>query len=173
MPRDPMSMTPDEFEEFVREKLAALGRGLTDLKVDGKRVLPGLEGEYEIDASARFNAFGDAEFVVLVECKRHMRPVERDVVITLEGKLHSLGAHKGMIFSTSGFQSGAIDYATAHGIALFHVQKGYTAQIAKAEGAMRDDGPFVAWRPLPTGNLLLLDPANKQLLESLFARPQR
>lgn len=37
-----------------------------------------------------------------------------------------------MLFSVSGFQSGAIEYAEAHGIALIHLAEGSTAWVTKS-----------------------------------------
>jgi restriction system protein len=42
-----------------------------------------------------------------------------------------------MIFSTSGFQSGAIEYAKIHGIALVRFADGSTTYLARSEGAIR------------------------------------
>jgi restriction system protein len=50
----------------------------------------------------------------------------------LNQKLQEIGAHKGMIFSTSGFQSGAIEFATEHGIATITVQDGKTNYHTKS-----------------------------------------
>lgn len=47
--------------------------------------------------------------------------MERDEAILLWGKLLSLGANKGILISTSGFQSGAIDFAKEHGISLWKI----------------------------------------------------
>jgi hypothetical protein len=44
--------------------------------------------------------------------------------MVLNQKLQSTGSQKGLIFSTSQFQSGAIEFAIAHGIALVHVEWG-------------------------------------------------
>ena len=55
--------------------------------------------------------------LVLVECKRNGRPVEREELLALEAKRVDVGAHKAMIFSTGGFQSGALQYAESRGIA--------------------------------------------------------
>ncbi len=38
-------------------------------------------------------------------------------LLSTHSKLQDTGVHKAMIFSTSGFQSGAIEYASKHGIA--------------------------------------------------------
>ncbi|MGP3790676.1 restriction endonuclease [Pseudomonas sp. B392_1p] len=62
--------------------------------------------------------------MVLIECKKYSSPIERETVQVLHDKVRSLGAHKGMLFTTTGFQSGAIKYAKAHGIALIRVTSG-------------------------------------------------
>lgn len=86
--------------------------------------ITGVGGDYRIDVLVRLNIFGGAIVAILVECKHQRRPVERDEAMVLEAKLRDVGAHKGMLFSTSGFQKGAIQYATAHGIATIAVVNG-------------------------------------------------
>ncbi len=166
--RRPSEMTPDEFECFVRDELERLGHELKSFKVSGKRLIAGLDGDYEIDASVRFEVFR-AEFRVAVECKRYRTPVKRDLVMTLHRKVDSLGFHKGMMFATSGYQSGAIEYAERHGIALFHVQDGSTATLAKFEDNTMADGQHVSWLVSPENRLRLLSPDNGSLLKEIFA----
>ena len=81
------------------------------------------DGQYRIDVTVRFAQLG-ADFLVLAECKDHARPVEREDVQVLADKLRAAGAQKGMLFSTNGFQKGAIDYARSHGIALVRIIEG-------------------------------------------------
>ncbi len=124
MSRDIPSAIPwQEYEQLVRKRLEDYARrygqkGIT-VQITGRRDMEGDGGEYEIDATARFE-FMDVDFLVLVECKNHRRPVGRDDVIAFAGKVDALAAHKGMMFSTSGFQRGALDYAEFKGIALIH-----------------------------------------------------
>lgn len=75
---------------------------------------------YEQSYYARFIAMG-VEFKVIAECKRYSSPVSREKVAVLADKVKSLGAHKGIMISTCGFQSGAYEYAKKHGIALLQV----------------------------------------------------
>jgi restriction system protein len=116
-PARSVQVTPKEYEIQVVEWISNLGSDLTQFKVEHLVQLPGTGGEYEIDAVAEFSIFQGARIVVLVECKRYNRPVEREVILALNSKLSDVGAHKAMIFSTSGFQKGALEYAAAHGIA--------------------------------------------------------
>jgi restriction system protein len=122
----PIALTPDQFEIEVKSLIEKSGVGLSDFSVQRLEKLQGSDGEYEIDVTARFRALG-ADFVVLIECKHYKNPVKRDVVQVLSDRLRAVGAHKGMIFSTAKFQSGAIKYAKVHGIALVQITDGTTA----------------------------------------------
>ena len=70
---------------------------------------------------------------MIIECKRYTNPVNRDLVLALHRKTQELGAHKAMMFSTSGFQKGALEYAKKHGIALVKLADGAVTYMAKAE----------------------------------------
>jgi restriction system protein len=48
---------------------------------------------------------------MLIECKRHKEKVKRDLVMVLHQRLQSVGGQKAMLFSTAGFQTGAVEYA--------------------------------------------------------------
>ena len=61
---------------------------------------------------------------VLIECKHHRTPIKREVIQVLNDRIKSLGAQKGILFSTSKFQSGCIEYAEQHGIALVRLIEG-------------------------------------------------
>jgi restriction system protein len=130
----PINITPEEFEQQVKAWLAKSCDDLKSFTITHRENLEGRSGEYEIDAVARFEIFGGAEIVVLVECKRYKNPIKRDVVMLLNQKLQEIGAHKGMVFSTSGFQSGAINFATEHRIATITVQDGKTNYHTKSYG---------------------------------------
>jgi len=82
-------------------------------------------------------------FLVLVECKHHRRKVERQDVQVLHSKLQSVGAQKCMLFSTAGFQSGAIEYAGAHGIALIQVVDGSSSWVTGRADAPTPPPPWV------------------------------
>jgi restriction system protein len=83
---------------------------------------------------------------VLVECKRHSRPVERDDVLALESKLRDVGAHKAMLFSTAGFQRGALEYATERGIATVTFIDGKLTYQTRAAGPSLEPPP---WANIP------------------------
>lgn len=86
--------------------------------VYGKKVCTGAKGSYEIDASAEVHLEA-MMLTFLVECKHWDSAVNQDKVLALVPKLQDLGAHKGIIVSKCGFQSGAKRLARANGIALW------------------------------------------------------
>lgn len=117
-PAQPIEVTPEAYEKQVVAWLSSAGAELPKFSVDHLRRVPGNGGEYSIDGWVEFEIFDGAKFSVLVECKRHRRPIERDVVLSVHAKAQAVGAQKSIIFSTTGFQSGAVEFASSVGIAL-------------------------------------------------------
>jgi hypothetical protein len=78
-------------------------------KLSGRRI--------KIDVSFELLIFG-ARILFLVECKHYNRTVEAGDVEEFHSKLSDIGAHKGMIVTTLGFQDGAIKTAKGREIAL-------------------------------------------------------
>jgi len=130
---DPIELTPRQFELAVKGIVDAAANGLVEYESAHLEQLTASDGEYEIDVTARFQALG-ADFLVLIECKHHKRKIERQDVQVLQARLQSLGAQKGMIFSTAGFQAGAIQYADQHGIALCYLVEGKSTWFTKSAG---------------------------------------
>lgn len=116
------SITPTEFEVFCVEVLRgyASEENLKDFIIQHNVKKKAPDGAYQIDIYASVTALG-VEIKYLCECKQYSSPVKRERVELLESRLKSLGMHKGILLSTSGFQSGAIEFAKAHGIALIQV----------------------------------------------------
>ncbi|WP_428312338.1 restriction endonuclease [Hydrocarboniphaga sp.] len=139
--KEPLSISPREFELAVKGILDASGASIPSYESSHLEPVIGFGGEYIIDVVARFRALG-ADFVVLIECKHHKRKVERQDVQVLHSKVSSTGAHKGMLFSVSGFQSGAIEYADAHGIALIQLAAGSSSWFTKSAGPETPPPPF-------------------------------
>jgi hypothetical protein len=112
--------TPERFERLVASLLGSVASQLSNLRVQSHEKIDTPDGEYDFDATARFEAMG-MDFLVLIEAKLHGRPVECSHVQVLHQKLQSTGAQKAVLASSSGFQRGAIDFAAAHGIALVRI----------------------------------------------------
>lgn len=130
----PIDITPEEFECQVRDWLEASADRLTGFTITRSAMLEGDSGEYEIDIMTELEIFDGALIKVLVECKRYKNPVKRDVIMILESKIRDSASHKGMVFSTSGFQKGALKYAHQRGIATIAVQHGHTNYFTRAAG---------------------------------------
>lgn len=132
-PAVPLEITPSTFERQVLAWLQGCASRLKQ-EVDAQHlgVAHGAGGDYKIDVLVKLDVFDGAELVILVECKHQTRPVEREDVMVLEAKLRDVGAHKGMLFSTSGFQKGALSYAKVHGIATISFVDGKSLYETKA-----------------------------------------
>lgn len=129
------SISPTEFEEFCVEVLKSYAAEdqLKNfiIKHNVKHEAP--DGTYQLDIYASFTALS-GELKILCECKQYSSPVKRERVELLEGRIKSLGMHKGILLSTSGFQKGAIQYAKAHGIELIQVFDHSCLQYSHSSG---------------------------------------
>lgn len=149
----PATLTPAQFEAHVRDWLATAGAGLRDLEVTRLETVGGDGGTYEMDVVARFSAFGGAEFVVIVECKHHRDSIKREVIQVLEAKLRDTKANKGIVAATSRFQSGALDFAAAHGIATLLVSDAgvqYQTRSRRTGPPPSTPGLAIAWLCSPS-----------------------
>lgn len=139
-------ISPKEFELWIYNCLSNLGKELKHFDIRHDTLIKSYDGEYQIDVLAKFESLG-AEFKVLVECKRHKNKIKREVIQILHDKLHSTGSQKAILFSTSGFQEGAIVYAKQHGIALVRVIESKYTFVTKSEGF--DNFHLPAWAEIP------------------------
>lgn len=106
------------FETFVRDLYEGDGdvtvqRDVTDIDRYGAK----RQTDVKITRRSRFH-----RFITLVECKRWKEPVGRDRIDVLASSIEALGANNGAIFTTTGFEEGAIAYAKGKGIELFVVR---------------------------------------------------
>ncbi len=74
--------------------------------------------------------------------------MERDEVMVLESKLRDVNAQKAMLFSTSGFQTGAIEFATSKHIATVAIVEGkWLYQTRDARPTSVEPPPWVPIEP--------------------------
>lgn len=171
------NLSPDEFEELIKSWFEQFGDKLESFEVNHLEKLPGVDGEYTFDVTVHFRAFQGAEFLLLIECKKHKAPIKREVVQLLHDRLRSVGGHKGFIFATTSFQSGAFEYARQHGIALVQVVPGgvmyLQATAAKEHPKLPSYIPrFIGCHFSPNGGTVLLEFISRDdvsILESLIA----
>ncbi|MDP5139107.1 MAG: restriction endonuclease, partial [Spirosomaceae bacterium] len=136
----------NNYEKLIQTYLVETGRDLNKFKVVHDEDLERIDGTYQIDVYAEFEALGGI-IKVLIECKRHKAKIKREVVQLLNDKIRSTGANKGMVFATSGFQSGAVKYANTHGIALIKVIEGKYTYYTKSQDSENFQPP--PWADIP------------------------
>lgn len=101
------------------ERLVAQLHESGEVKVEHNVTLKGRSGaSRQVDVLLRHTQ-GLYEHLIVVECKYWKTRVERSQVDTLAVTCREIGASKGVIFSTKGFQKGAIEQAKADSISLF------------------------------------------------------
>lgn len=105
------------------EQLIAKLHETGNVTVERDVVLTGRSGApRQIDVLVRHKQ-GLYEHLVVVECKYWNSAIERLHVDALTTTIREVGADRGVIFSTSGFQSGAIAQAKQDNIELFKVRE--------------------------------------------------
>lgn len=147
-----------EFEQLVHSSIERLGKNLKEFKAKHNVKLKTHDSVYQIDVTAKFEVLGGAEILVLIECKHHKHPIKREVVQLLNDKIRTTGAHKGIICATVGFQSGAIEYAKIHGIALARVIDGKLTYEVKADIGTVESPP---WANIPKYALYYIEQKEK------------
>lgn len=109
-----------------------------DDKIVGKRT----GEERQVDVSVRFR-HGYYEYLIIIECKDYKKKVSVDKVEALRTKMEDVGADKGVMVSTNGFQKGAVKAAAAYNIGLFTL----TEEVSDWTKAIREE---VITFPFPT-----------------------
>lgn len=111
-----MTSNPEEYENFVSQVVSALvgfqvfeGRAYVG-RISGRNI--------KVDVSFVLSIAGGADVLVLVECKHYKSKVPVDDVEEFHSKIDDIGAQKGILITTIGFQSGALKAAKGRRIAL-------------------------------------------------------
>ena len=115
------TQTPVQYEQLV-EKLFSkeLERhvDLQDCRIFHDKQYFGKSGhQHQIDVSAEFKIAG-VKFLVILECKQYARSVGIKDVMVLAARIDDIGANKGVLVTTKGFQAGAVKIAQSRRIAL-------------------------------------------------------
>lgn len=114
-------MDPADYERLVKSLLTTVFDRM-HAEVFHLKKYVGKSGQaYEIDVSFE-TRIDTLELLIFVECKRYERLVTIKEVADFVYRLRDVGAHKGILVSTKGFQRGAIQVAKAEKIALLIVR---------------------------------------------------
>lgn len=111
-----MTITSDNYEKFTRKVI----KSLVGVTVHHQRVYTGRlsKRKIKVDVSFNHNIAGGADVLFLVECKCYNHSVSVGEVEEFHSKIDDIGAHKGIMVTTVGFQEGAIKTARGRRIAL-------------------------------------------------------
>lgn len=110
-----MSEESNNYERFVRNVIQRLA-GVE--AYHQKRYCGRISGRSIVVDVAFDYAVAGASLLFIVECKHYSATVSVDDVEEFHSKIDDIGAHKGIIVTTVGYQKGAIQTATGRGIAL-------------------------------------------------------
>lgn len=134
-------MTAQEFEQFVMKLFTESINSDNNILFQHNEIIKTSEGNYQIDGTIRFEVMG-VKYLTLVECKMYKSPISREKVQILFDKLRATGAQKGILVSTSYFQSGAIEYASTHGIALVQIIDGKLTYQVRSKDSVKISYPL-------------------------------
>ena len=99
-----------------QEAAAAVFRNL-GCTADVDKTVSGARGNHKVDVYVSFQQIGQ-QCRWVVEFKLRSKPVTKEIVHALRSRVEDLGAHRGVIFSESGFQAGARTAAQSTNIFL-------------------------------------------------------
>jgi Restriction endonuclease len=100
------------YQGAVANFLSQLG---FDVRVD--EAIRGARAEHRIDVTARMSVAG-VDQLWLIECKSWKRRVPKERVLTFRGVVEDVGGDRGLLFSESGFQAGAVHAAQNTNVTL-------------------------------------------------------
>lgn len=110
-----MTKVSENYEQFTQQVLSSL----VGVTVHHQRVYTGRISQRDIKVDVSFNyTIAGADLLFLVECKCYAHSVTVDEVEEFYSKIDDIGAHKGIMVTTVGFQEGAVKTARGRGIAL-------------------------------------------------------
>ncbi len=121
-------MSPQEFEMHCLEMLRELATDLQGYRIEHNKVYEADDGSFQLDGYIEYSVFG-VLYKTIIECKKYQSPIKRSQIQALKDTISSTGAHKGIFISTSSFQSGAMQYAKKHGIALMQIIDGFLITV--------------------------------------------
>ncbi|WP_027398702.1 restriction endonuclease [Anaerovorax odorimutans] len=115
-----LDMSPTDFEKYSLQVLNQQVKDLNNYKIQHNKIIEVDDGNYQIDGYIEFCLMG-VTYKTIIECKHYKSSISREKVQVLYDKIRACGANKGILISSSNFQSGAIKYASKHGIALIQL----------------------------------------------------
>jgi hypothetical protein len=120
----PELVTPDDLDDDLYESIVAGIEAMGDaVRVEKRYDLDLSQGDSkEVDVAVWLES-GNHDILLIIECKYHDEPVNQETVSGMARNVQNSAAHKAILISKSGFQSGAISQARDGGIGLFTLRK--------------------------------------------------
>ncbi len=168
------NQTPVQYEMLVHKLFStelAQHVNLSDFKMFHDKKYLGKSGhKHQIDVSAELRIAG-VKVLILVECKRYAHRVGIDDVMELATRLDDIGAHKGILVTTVGFQDGAVKMAKSKGIALVKAcdlgwlprYESPVAAMMRHEEFCKVSDAFITWYLGPDAGREAIDNAVKRI----------
>jgi hypothetical protein len=147
-----MTMTSEDYERFVQKFYSAI-MPFEGVEIRHRKTYMGKVSQRLIEVDLAFEmSVCRALLLVVIECKCYALKVDVSDVEEFHSKLDDIGAHKGIMVTTIGFQEGAILTPRGRGIALALL----TTQPQEGELVMMANSRQVSSGLLPaaTDNLL-------------------
>lgn len=138
-----MSKKSDGYEQFIQRLMQE--RFGESTKVDWHKTFTGIRSRREIvvDVSFTFRIPNGIDVLVVVECKCYSHRVSVDDVEEFITKLNDIGAHKGVMVTTVGYQEGTVNTAKGYGVALALItktrQKGELTYVLNSAGGEKPE----------------------------------
>ncbi|MES0098727.1 restriction endonuclease [Mesorhizobium sp. M0019] len=108
--------TPEQWRD-LQQMVAAILRE-AGMNAEVEKTLPTVRSRIEIDIYSVETTDDGRRYSLVCECKNWKTAVPQEKVLALRSVMNDVGANKGYIISTGGFQSGAFDAAAATNISL-------------------------------------------------------
>jgi hypothetical protein len=133
-----MTNDSDTYEQFTQRVI----NELVGVTVYHKKIYTGRISHRDIIIDVSFNySVAGSDLLFIVECKCYNHAVPVDDVEEFHSKIDDIGAHKGIMVTTVGFQSGAIKTAKGRGISLALLtkehQKGELVYVVNTTGPVK------------------------------------
>lgn len=115
-----------EYELLVKQiyEQLLLEDGINNVVVEHNTKIQGIRSKcnHQIDVYWEFKLAGETHRVA-IECKNYSKPVSIAKIRDFYGVIDDIGDIKGVFVSANGFQSGAEQFADAHGITLKEIRQ--------------------------------------------------
>lgn len=137
--RKAIDLSDPEWKVYQQEVASFLVQLGFETRTD--ETIAGARASHDIDVTARISVAGVNQLWV-VECKKWKRPVPKERALTFVGIVNDIGADRGLIFSESGFQAGAIRATGSTNVTLTSLsdfEQNYSGEIASVRARVLNE----------------------------------